>query len=66
MLTRERIGKFIRKTRDYKMTYLFLVERLSNNDDYKSHSHDRIEGITKLFKQHRSALDSDYTFILNS
>ena len=72
VLTREHIKKFICKVRDYKLTYLFLLESTNavtgerKNGELSSHSHDKIEFIIKLFKQHRSALDSDYAFIKNA
>ena len=59
VLTKTRTDKFARKAREYKLTYLYLVKE-------KALSHERIELITKQFKQHRSALDSDYKFIVNA
>ena len=72
VLTRKRIKTFIRKVRDYKLTYLFLLESTNavtgerKNGELSCRSHDKIEFIIKLFKQHRSDLDSDYAFIKNA
>ena len=65
VLTNERISKFIRKSRDYKLTYLFLVDSILGVKNC-SYSHNIIEAITKKFKHHRSALDSDFKFILTA
>jgi hypothetical protein len=61
LLTINRIRKFARKARDYKLTYSYLVA-LADGED-ASAAKGRIEHLTKLFKQHRSALDADYKFI---
>ena len=67
VLTKERMRKFNRKARDYKLTYLFLFEKLTECETMvSSTTHDNIERIIKLFKQHRSALDADYAFIKNA
>ena len=72
VLTKEKINKFVRKARDYKLTYLFLLEQTNTivDNDGKNkvsrHTHERIEQIIKSFKQHRSALDADYAFIKNA
>ena len=67
VLMKERMRKFNRKARDYKLTYLFLFEKLTECETMvSSTTHDNIEGIIKLFKQHRSALDADYAFIKNA
>lgn len=60
-LTKERIRKFARKAREYKLTYAYLIEK--NNGSTDRVKRDSIEKITKIFKQHRSALDADYGFI---
>lgn len=64
VLTINRLRKFARKTREYKLTYslLFYMEGGENATAGK----DDIEHITKHFKAHRSALDADYGFIVNS
>jgi hypothetical protein len=64
ILTINRIRKFAQKARDYKLTYLYLVA-LADGED-ASAAKDRIEHLTKLFKQHRSALDADYKFIADA
>jgi hypothetical protein len=64
ILTINRIRKFARKTRDYKLTYSYLVA-LADGED-ASAAKGRIEHLTKLFKQHRSALDADYGFIADA
>ena len=70
VLTVECMRKFARKARDYKLTYFFLVkEAAATNDGLNAKnvqaSHKRIEQLTKLFKHHWSALDSDHAFIKN-
>jgi hypothetical protein len=64
LITVNRIRKFARKARDYKLTYAYL-SAMAKSDD-ASAAKERIEHITKLFKQHRSALDADYAFIANA
>jgi hypothetical protein len=64
VLTINRIRKFARKARDYKLTYSYLVA-LADGED-ASAAKGRIEHLTKLFKQHRSALDADYKFIADA
>ena len=66
VLTKERTDKFVRKARDYKMTYHYLFKTADKVKKAAPNSHEKIEQITKLFKQHRSALDADYSFIRNS
>ncbi len=61
VLTINRIRKFARKARDYKLTYSYLVA-LADGED-ASAAKGRIEHLTKLFKQHCSALNTDYKFI---
>jgi hypothetical protein len=67
-LTINRTRKFARKAREYKLTYHFLITMLAQTDSLTPGSDDRlaketIENITKAFKAHRCALDSDYAFI---
>jgi hypothetical protein len=64
VLTISRMRKFARKARDYKLTYSYLVA-LADGED-ASAAKGRIEHLTKLFKQHRSALDADYKFIADA
>jgi hypothetical protein len=64
ILTLNRMRKFARKARDYKLTYAFLIDRAGGND--ATAAKDEIEHITKMFKAHRSAMDADYSFIVNS
>ena len=64
VLTTNRIRKFARKAREYKLTYA-LIFHLADNKD-ASAGKDEIEHITKAFKAHRSAMDSDYAFIANA
>jgi hypothetical protein len=64
VLTINRLRKFARKARDYKLTYSYLVA-LADGED-ASAAKGRIEHLTKLFKQHRSALDADYKFIADA
>jgi hypothetical protein len=61
VLTINQIRKFARTARDYKLTYSYLVE-LADGED-ASAVKGRIKHLTKLFKQHRLALDADYKFI---
>ena len=72
VVTQACVNKFIRKARDYKLTYLFLLDQTKASDgsanrqqNISLHTQAKIEHIIKLFKQHRSALDSDYVFIRN-
>jgi predicted naringenin-chalcone synthase len=58
VLTINQICKFAQKPRDYKLTYSYLVA-LADGED-ASAAKDRIEHLTKLFKQHRSALHANY------
>ena len=67
VLTKIRTNKFVRKARDYKLTYLFLLQQTQKmKESSRGYTHERIERIIKLFKQHRSALDADYSFIKNA
>ena len=64
MLTLNRSRKFACKARDYKLTYAFLINKAGGKD--ATAGKNEIEHITKMFKAHRSAMDSDYSFIVNS
>jgi hypothetical protein len=64
LLTTNRFRKHARKARDYKLTYECIVDITEAQD--ASAGKFRIEHITKLVKNHRSALDSDQGFIVNS
>ena len=64
VLTLNRLRKFARKAREYKLTYSLLCHLSDENDG--SAGKDDIEHITKVFKAHRSAMDSDYAFILKA
>ena len=64
VLTINRLRKFARKTREYKLTYALLFHMQGRGNG--SAGKDEIEHITKHFKAHRSAMDADYSFILNS
>ena len=61
IITINRIRKFARKTREYKLTYA-LINQMSEGKD-KSSGKDEIEHLTKMSKAHRSAMDADYGFI---
>ena len=61
VITCNRVLKFARKTREYKLTYALLVY-LADGEKATA-GKDDIEHITKLFKAHRSAMDADYGFI---
>ena len=62
VLTLNRIRKFVRKARECKLTYA-LIFYLADNNETATTGKDEIEHITKLFKAHISAIDSDYGFI---
>jgi hypothetical protein len=67
-LTLKRTRKFARKAREYKLTYFFLIKMLQQTDLLAPGGDERlaketIEHITKAFKAHRCALDSNYAFI---
>ena len=64
VVTIDRIRKFARKAREYKLTYSLLIHEADGKD--ATAMKDEIEHITKLFKVHRSAMDSDYQFIAKS
>ena len=61
VITINRSRNFARKAREYKLTYS-LIEHYSDGGDLSAAKSD-IEHITKKFKVHRSAMDSDYAFI---
>ena len=63
-VTLNRSRKYARKAREYKLTYSFLAH-LSNKDDVSA-AKKEIEHITRVFKAHRSAIDADKGFIVNS
>jgi hypothetical protein len=63
VLTLNRMRKFARKAREYKLTYSFLAANEKEDGDM---SKGLIDHITRQFKQHRSALDTNYAFIVNS
>ena len=65
VLTLDRVRKFARKAREYKLTYALLFH-LADGEELNSTGKDEIEHITKLFKAHRSAMDADYGFIASS
>ena len=60
VLTLNRVRKFARKAREYKLTYALLFH-LADGEELSSTGKDEIKNITRLFKSHRSALDSDYS-----
>jgi hypothetical protein len=66
-LTIYRTRKFARKAREYKLTYFFLISCLTQVQEGTNGGErlakETIEGITKAFKAHRCALDSNYAFI---
>ena len=64
VLTVNRIRKYARKAREYKLTYSLIFD--INDGETGSTSKDDIEHITKEFKAHRSAMDSDFKFITES
>ena len=61
VITVNRSRKFARKAREYKLTYSLLIHNAGGED--ATATKNEIEHITKLFKVHRSAIDSDYLFI---
>ena len=64
VITKNRVRKFARKTREYKLTYALLIHIAGRKD--ATAGKDDIEHITKLFKAHRSAMDADYGFIASA
>ena len=65
VLTLNRIRKFARKAREYKLTYSLLFHCEESGKEERT-GKDTIEHLTKLFKAHRSAMDADYGFISSS
>ena len=65
VLTLNRVRKFARKAREYKLTYALLFH-LADGEELSSTGKDEIEHIKRLFKAHCSALDSDYNIIVSS
>ena len=65
VLTVDRVRKFAKKAREYKLTYALLFH-LSDGEELGSIDKDKIEHIIKLFKAHRSAMDADYRLISNA
>ena len=64
VLTLNRMRKFARKAREYKLTYALLFHMADGKD--ASAGKDDIKHIKKLFKVHRSAMDADYSFIASA
>ncbi len=66
-VTISRTRKFARKAREYKLTCFFLISMLTQTDSARGGDErlakETIESITKAFKAHRCALDSNYAFI---
>ena len=58
VLTVNRLRKFARKACDYKLTYASFEDASATKT--------KIEKISKAFKAHRSALDADYVFVVNT
>ena len=64
VITTNRVRKFSRKAREYKLTYSLLASL--GNDNRATALKSDIKHITKVFKAHRSAIDSNHGFIVNS
>ena len=64
VITTNRVRKFARKTREYKLTYTLLIH-IAGREGAKADKDD-IKHITNLFKEHRSAMDADYGFIAST
>ena len=64
VLITNRIRKFVRKAREYKLIYALIFHLADSKDT--STGKDEIEHITKAFKAHRLAMNSDYAFIANA
>jgi hypothetical protein len=66
-VTISRTQKFARKAHGYKLTYFFLSSMLTQTDSTQGGdeglSKETIKSITKAFKAHCCALDSNYAFI---
>ena len=65
LLTTNRMCKFVRKAREYKLTYA-LIFHLSDGADAAAGKDDIEHNITKAFKAHWLAMDADYVIIINS
>ena len=65
VLTLNRVRKFARKSKEYKLTYAFILH-LADEEELNITRKDEIEHITKLFKSHCSMLDADFDFIASS
>ena len=65
VLTVDKVRKFARKAREYKLTSALLFH-LANGEELGSTNKDDIEHIAKLFKTHRSEMDADHGLISNS
>jgi hypothetical protein len=64
LLTDSQIRKYARKASDYKLTYAYILAITQAQNSLAGKF--CIEQITKLVKNHRLALDSDFSFIANS
>ena len=64
VLTKNRVRKYARKAREYKLTYS-LFSHFGSSQTATAIKSD-IEYITKVFKVHRSAIDADHGFIAKS
>ena len=64
VITTNIVRKFARKTREYKLTYTLLIHIAGRKD--ATSGKDEIEHITKLFKAHCLAIDTDYGFIASA
>jgi hypothetical protein len=66
-LTISRTRKLARKAHEYKLTYFFLISMLTQTDPTRGGDEqlakETMESITKAFKAHHCALDSNYAFI---
>ena len=62
VITQERVNKFILLLEQMEAA----SSRLKKGKEMTSHAQHKIEQTITLFKQHRSALDSDYAFIKNA
>ena len=63
-LTLKRMRKFARKARECKLTCRCFIEKADGSVERMKKG--CIEGITKVFKQHRSALDAGHSFVVKS
>ena len=65
VLIKEQMDKFVCKAQNYKMTYYYFIKRTdkaSKMNTGAQNLHEKIEQITQMFKNHRSALDSNNIF----